>query len=169
MKAALPVIAALLLAGPAMAQDVRVWSLVETSDNVMLVYGTPDSDDLWAGLGCRPGTGEAVVHLTLQKQIGVEKTDNEVWMDRHGEPEPWEIKATVAGVRVEASGLADEMNGGSTLTVPAPVGGPVLAAIGKRGRLVAKALGETVDPPPFRTADFERFVAVCVGVRTIGR
>lgn len=161
MKAALLSFTLLAIGLPAAAQDARVWSLVEADKRIMLFYGTPDSDDLWAGFSCRSGSGEAVIHLTLEHQIGVEKTDNEVWMDAQGEPEPWEVKATVAGRRTDASGHPDEMNGGSTLEIQAPVGGPILTDIRRRGRLKAKAFGEVVDPPPFRKADFDRFVEVC--------
>ncbi|RYF95099.1 MAG: hypothetical protein EON95_02805 [Caulobacteraceae bacterium] len=161
MKAALPLLAALLLATPAIAQDERVWSLVESERSVMLIYGTPDSDDLLAGVTCRRGSNEASVHLTVEHTIGFFKTDNEIWMDRRGEAEPWEVKIVIAGMRVEASALPDEMNGGSILRVDTPTDGPLLAAIGNSGRLRAKAFREVVDPPPFRQADFDRFIQLC--------
>jgi hypothetical protein len=163
MKAAALGLAAVLVALPAAAQDTRQWFLNESGDDVMLVYGTPDSDDLWAGLSCRRGSNEASAHLVLEHSIGATKTDNEVWLDKRGEPEPWEVKISLAGVRVEASALPDEMNGGSTLSVELLADGPVLKALARQGRLRAKALGEVVDPPPFPKEQFERFRRLCSG------
>lgn len=72
MKSALPILAVLLLASPAVAQDERVWTFSETEEGVHLQYGTPESDDVLATFSCQKGTDQAELYLTFDHRIATE-------------------------------------------------------------------------------------------------
>lgn len=164
MKAAVLSLAALLLATPAVAQDERRWVFVDNADSVHLGYGTPDSDDAVASFSCAKGSNRAELHLTVEHRIATDNpTADGRWLDAKGRPEPWPVRLQLAGRTVAATATTDEMNGGSTVTLAAATSDPAFAAIGKAGRLRAEAFGETVAPPPFRKADFQRFLRGCKG------
>ncbi len=164
MKAALPLVVALILATPAAAQDDRVWMFSETEDSVYLGYGIPESDDGLATFVCFKGSNRAELYLTFEHRIATENpTPQGEWVDAQGRPAPWTVELTIAGIDTSAQALADEMNGGSTVSAPMPTDDAILKAIGDAGRLRAEAFGETIAPPPFRKADFRRFLQGCKG------
>lgn len=164
MRAALPLLAALLLATPVAAQDERRWTFAETEEGVHLHYGTPESDDVAAAFVCNKGSDQSELYLTFEHRIaGEAPTDDGRWLDAEGRPAPWTVTLTLAGYRVEAQATADEMNGGSTLNYLARTGSPPYAAMVQSGALRAEAFGETIAPPPFRKADLRRFLEACRG------
>ena len=164
MKTAALSLALLLFALPAAAQDERAWTFAETEDSVHLQYGTPESDDVLAAFVCNKASDNAEFYLTFEHRIaGEAPTDDGQWLDAEGRPAPWTVELTLAGYRVEAQATADEMNGGSTLNYLAHPGSPPFAAMAQSGQLRAEAFGETIAPPPFRTADLRRFLAACRG------
>jgi hypothetical protein len=162
MKAALPLFAALLLATPAAAQDERVWTFSESEEGVHLQYGTPESDDVLATFICQKGTDQAELYLTFEHRIATESpTADGDWLDAQGRKAPWPVDLILSGVAVTAEASADEMNGGSSVTYLGDTGG--LRGVAASGQLRADAFGETIAPPPFRKADFRRFLEGCKG------
>ena len=162
MKAALPLLAALVLAGPAAAQDERRWTFTETEEGVHLQYGTPDSDDVLATFICQKGTDQAELYLTFEHRIAAESPTAEgEWLDAEGRKAPWPVDLRLSGTPVKAEAAADEMNGGSSVTWLGDTAG--LRDVASAGELRAEAFGETVAPPPFRKADFGRFLRGCKG------
>lgn len=162
MKAALPVLAALLLATPAVAQDERRWTFTETEEGVHLQYGTPDSDDVLATFICQKGTDHAELYLTFEHRIATETPTAEGdWLDAEGRRAPWPVDLKLSGAAVKAEASADEMNGGSSVMWLGDTAG--LAGVATAGQLRAEAFGEAIAPPPFRKTDFQRFLKGCKG------
>ena len=162
MKAAFLLLAALLLASPAAAQDERIWTFTETEEGVHLQYGTPDSDDVLATFICQKGTDQAELYLTFEHRIATESPTAEGdWLDAEGRKAPWPVDLVLSGRPVKAEASADEMNGGSSVSWFGDTAG--LQGVAAAGRLAAEAFGETVAPPPFRKADFNRFLRGCKG------
>lgn len=162
MKAALPLIAALLLATPVAAQDERRWTFTESEEGVHLQYGTPDSDDVLATFSCQKGTDQAELYLAFEHRIATESpTADGDWLDANGNKAPWPVSLTLSGATVKTEASADEMNGGSTITWLGDTAG--LSSVAVAGLLKAEAFGETIAPPPFRKADFQRFLKGCKG------
>lgn len=162
MKAALPLLAALLLATPVAAQDDRRWTFTESEEGVHLQYGTPDSDDVLATFICQKGTDQAELYLTFEHRIATESpTADGDWLDANGDKAPWPVSLNLSSATVQAEASADEMNGGSSVMWLGDTAG--LQSVAAAGRLKAEAFGEIIAPPPFRKGDFQRFLKGCKG------
>ena len=164
MKVALPLLAALVLASPAAAQDERVWMFSESEDSVFLGYGIPESDDALATFVCFKGSDSAELYLTFEHRIATENpTPEGSWVDADGAAAPWAVDLTINGFDLSAMANADEMNGGSTVSFRMATGYDLTSTLARDGALRAEAFGETIAPPPFRKADFRRFLQGCKG------
>ena len=88
MTRLLSLLAALsLIAGSAQAQDQRVWRLYNGPDQVTLVYGVPDTDDVAQVLMCAPGH-RIQAHFTFEHEVAV-RLDGDRWLDARGRAAPW--------------------------------------------------------------------------------
>lgn len=164
MTRLLSLLAALsLIAGSAQAQDQRVWRLYNGPDQVTLVYGVPDTDDVAQVLMCAPGH-RIQAHFTFEHEVAV-RLDGDRWLDARGRAAPWPARLSLASgaaaATLDATTMPDQMNGGSTVSATFAPGGPVMTAFARSGRLRASAYGETVTLPPAPLARVRRFLALC--------
>jgi len=92
------------------AQDARTWIFDDSSDAVMLQFGTPDSDDLVIALSCEPQTKRMRIF---------EYAASKTLMPGRTIP----LKLANGTVRVEYAGqcVASEMDGAANLEVSTPV------------------------------------------------
>lgn len=164
MIAAVLSLAFVAFAQPAPVWDNVVWEFTETEEGVRLQYGQSESDDVPASLVCQKGTNRAELYLVIQHRIAnaAPGPDGD-WVDAQGRPAPWPITLTLSGVTLDAEAANDELNGGSTASVVLPTEHAVLKTMAASGQVRAEAFGETIVLPPFRKADFRRFLQGCKG------
>lgn len=159
-------LALLLAAGPAGAQeDASRWFGAVDKAEAFLTYGIPDSDEVQLSLSCTRKTGQIRAFFPVEHRLAVSLRGGTVWVDEVGRPAPWPVSVTVASgdqsTTVRGQADADELGGGSSVTVELSERAPVMQAFAKTGQLRLIALGETVAHPAAPRRDASRFVRAC--------
>lgn len=148
---ALVLIPALAAALPALAQDGRAWSLAVGDVEAHMGFGAPESDDRLLALYCTRKTGQIHVGFDVDRRLA-DRLNGQAWVDSSGRPAPWPVSVTLASATarttVPGKADADEMNGGSSISVEVSDRAPVMAEFVKTGVLKLTALEQTVEAPP---------------------
>ena len=161
------VLAALLAAGPAQAQEAPAasrWTGAVEKTEAHLAYAVPESDEVELALSCTRKTGQIRIFFPAEERLAATLRGS-TWLDKVGRPAPWPVSVTVAsGVQtttVRGRAEADELAGGSSVTVELTDRAPVIQAFAKTGELRVTALGTTVAVPPAPRRDASRLVRAC--------
>lgn len=157
-------IAAMLLATPTHAAELRVWSLDIGGGTAFLTYAIPESDDLGIALSCETGSRTVTLSASFGQRLAA-RLEGERWVDAAGRPAPWAVPVTVISGpltrTLPGEGQADDLNDGTAVSVEVAVDAPVMAAFAASGRIALGALGQTVNNPPARPEMARRFVSAC--------
>lgn len=166
MRLARLVVPALLLAlaGPAAAQDQRIWAsaLPKDSDGVMR-FAFLNTDDLVVGLTCTRKTGQVRVIAASPVRLN-EMRDPDA---PPSTPVLMKRKATVVvtsgefSARVPGQVGPDGQHGGSYIMTELSTQSPVFDAFRKTGRLRVTVQREAVEAPPAPVAMARRFLGYC--------
>lgn len=154
----------LALAGPAAAQDKRVWAIgLPKEGEGVLRYAFPDTDDLAVGLTCARKTGQV-------KVIGASPVRLTEMRDPDAPPaQPIVLKrrATVNLASGEAVATIpgevgpDREHGGSYILTEVSTASPVIAAFRKTGRLRISVQREVVEAPAAPESLVRKFLGYC--------
>lgn len=160
-------IAALLAAGVAQAQEAAPaprWVGAVEKTEAHLTYAVPESDEVDLSLSCTRKTGQIRIFFPAEERLAATLRGS-TWLDKVGRPAPWPVSVTVTSgaqsTTVRGQAHADEMAGGSSVSVELTDRAPVMQAFAKTGDLRVAALGTTVAVPPAPRRDAGRFVRAC--------
>jgi hypothetical protein len=156
--------ALLTIAGPAAAQDQRVWAvaLPKTGEAVMR-YAFLDTDDLVIGLTCVKKTGQVRVIAASPVRL-TEMRDPDAPPAR---PVLLKRRATVtvssgaASASVPGEVGPDGQHGGSYIMTELSTQSPVFAPFRKTGQLRVTVQREVVQTPPAPTGMVRKFLGYC--------
>jgi hypothetical protein len=158
---------AVLAAGAAQAQEEDYaprWMVQVEKAEAHLAYAVPESDEVQVALSCTRKTGQIRIFFPAEERLA-ETLRGSTWLDKVGRPAPWPVSVTVASgaqsTTVRGQADADELAGGSSVTVELTDRAPVIQAFAKTGELRVSALGTTVEVPPAPRRDAGRFVRAC--------
>lgn len=160
-------LAVLLAAGPAHAQEANPaprWMGAVEKTEAHLTYAVPESDEVELSLSCARKTGQIRIFFPVEERLATSLRGS-TWLDKVGRPAPWPVSVTVAsGVQtttVRGQADADELAGGSSVSVELTDRAPVIQAFAKTGELRVTSLGTTVAVPPAPRRDASRLVRAC--------
>ncbi|HEY9219865.1 MAG TPA: hypothetical protein VIO94_17590 [Phenylobacterium sp.] len=165
IKTAIAAAAVLSLAGAAQAQDeVSRWFGQVTKTDAFLTFGLPDSDEVELSLSCTRKTGQIRIFFPVETRLA-DRLRGSTWLDKVGRPAPWPVSVTVASgaqsTTVRGQADANEMSGGSSVTVELSERAPVLQEFAKTGALRLSAVGETVASPNAPKGEARKLVRSC--------
>lgn len=164
MKSA-AVLALVLFATAANAQETRVWAVETPKDaEAWLRYATPDTDDQLLAFSCERKSGQVRVSALVTREFGARK-DGEVWLDRAGVRAPWPLSVTLASeggsVTLRGAAQPEEMSGGSIVFTEFSTRAAFADAFRKSGLVSLTAAGETLSPPPAKKSMVRKFLGAC--------
>lgn len=165
LRPALLLLSALASAGAAQAQeDAGRWFGEVEKTEAFLSYGTPGSEEVELGMSCTRKTGQIRIVFPVAQRLA-ETLRGSTWLDSVGRPAPWPVSVTVSSAvqstTVRGQADANELSGGSSVSVELSERAPVLQEFAKTGQLRLIAVGDTVAPPPAPRRDARRFVRSC--------
>lgn len=150
-----PLIGALVLSFPAHAQE-RQWSLDTVNNQVFLVFGVPESDDVGLSFWC--DIGKSKVQAFLPETVAAIKNGERITIgvdiDGHSE----KIMAKVA---------RDDGSGKLTVATTFGLEGSLMKAL-RAGQFLAINVKGHVTSLPIADADFDGLVDACNGIDPAG-
>jgi hypothetical protein len=154
----------LAVAGPAAANDQRVWAIATPKDaDAVLRYAFLNTDDLVLGLTCSRKTGQVRVIAASPVRLN-EMRDPDA---PPSTPVLLKRKATVMVSSGEFSASVpgqvgpDGENGGSYIMTELSTQSPIFDAFRKTGRLRVVVQREAVDAPPAPVGMARKFLGYC--------
>lgn len=146
--AAAAVAAALLQPAAALAQDERVWRFYDGPDRITLVYGVPETDDVFTALSCAPGRRMRAATFVDREISGPETTS-------------LVIASGKVSARLTAQASVDEMNGGAYIEALFATGGPVMREFSRTGVIRMTVYGQSTNMPAAPLRDVRRLMQAC--------
>jgi hypothetical protein len=157
----------LAAAGSAQAQEEATaprWIRAVEKTEAHLTYAVPESDEVQLSLSCTRDTGQIRIFFPVEERMA-QTLRGSTWLDRVGRPAPWPVSVTVVSgeqaTTVRGEAHADELAGGSSVSVELTDRAPVIQAFAKTGELRVAALGTSVAVPPAPRRDASRLVRAC--------
>ena len=148
------------------AVDGRAWyvDVIKGAPQARLYFGVPEIDDVGLTLSCPPGSGQVTASFRVAKQLADRQVGG-VWVDKAGIKTPWpaSVKLTsgAASSTLRGKASADELDGGSFISVEIATRAPVIASFAKTGLVQATALGETISHPVATLRLVRKFLSAC--------
>jgi hypothetical protein len=151
-------------AGPAAAQDYRVWAIALPKDGeAVLRYAFPKSDDLMLGFLCQKRTGQiqvvAASPVRLTEPLDADMPAATPVVVRR--PATITLSAGAAQANVPGRIAPDPEHGGSSIVTEISTGSPVIAAFRKTSILRVTVLREMVEAPPVPGGMLRAFLGYC--------
>src|SRR5205085_7006717 len=100
------IIAALMLATPAAAQDARVWNFDDNPEAPALEFGAPDSDDIVIAFSCDP----AARRMSIVESVGSTRINP-------GASVPLKLSAGTSSLDLTGVAIASETDGTASVEV----------------------------------------------------
>ena len=142
-------LAAIMLAtGMAMAQE-RVWILDQTDNEVYLIFGVPETDDVGVSFWCTLQSG--IVRLYIPEAGPDIKAGTSVNV---------ELKVAAKVYRLKGAAAINEESAGTSLEAELKTTDPVFSALREANYFAVKA-GSGNHVFPLGEADFPTFLDVC--------
>jgi len=162
LRLLVPVLAA--LAGPAAAQDYRVWAIALPKEgDAVLRYAFPNTDDLIVGLTCTKKTGQVkVIGASPVRMSEMRDPDSPpaqpIVLNR---PATVVVSSGEAVARIPGQVGPDKDHGGSYMLTELSTASPVIAAFRKTGQLRITVQREVVEAPPAPSGMVRSFLGFC--------
>lgn len=154
----------LLAAGPAAAQDYRVWAIaLPRNGEAVLRYAFPNSRDLMLGYLCVKGSGQiqiiAASPVRLTEPLDPDMPPAMPVAVRR--PATVTVSSGAATANLPGRIAPDIENGGSSIITEISSGSPVIAAFRKTAMLRVTVLREWVEAPPVPGGMLRAFLGYC--------
>ncbi|MET0294478.1 MAG: hypothetical protein ABW042_05620 [Phenylobacterium sp.] len=165
MRLPVALLLAAVAACPALAQEDEAprWTSQIDKAEAWLSYGTPGSEETTLSLSCARKSGQIRILFPVEHRMAASLRGS-TWVDDVGRPAPWPVSVNAASgpqqTTIRGDANADEMAGGSTISLELSERAPVVQAFARTGELRLVAMGETVAAPP-AGREAGRFVRAC--------
>jgi hypothetical protein len=149
------IIAALMLAAPAAAQDSRVWNFDDNPEAPALEFGAPDSDDALIAFSCDP----AAKRMSIVESVGSTKINP-------GASVPLKLTAGTTSLDLTGDAIASETDGTVSIEVTSAPNPRVFALLRAGPLLTIEVPGaKETFPLAGATPHVAAFEKLCFGKR----
>jgi hypothetical protein len=139
-----------LLAQPALSQE-REWTLDAAGEDVFLVFGVPQTDDVGLSFWCKIGSSTLSVFYPV------------TWTDlAEGASVKLRMEAGTLDVTLRGKATAGAESGGSSIEAPLPIDSKLVAALSSNDRITLKLAGHK-GVYPLAGANVDELVRLCRG------